>query len=57
MRRPFNFRISEAGQQWVQTLADEHSVTQADVFRAVLRVAVANREQVVNRIKEAKEQP
>lgn len=40
MRRPFNFRLSDAGRDWVEGRAEEHHVTLADVFRACMTVAI-----------------
>lgn len=57
MRKPFNFRLSESGHQWVQGLAEKHEVKQADVFRAAMSVATENQKAVEEKIKQMKEQP
>lgn len=47
-RKPFNFRLSTAGHDWLSVLAQEHDVSLADVNRAALAVAMRHEQEVHN---------
>ena len=55
MRRPFNFRLSEQGHNWVEGLAKTHEVYLADVLRAAMTVAARHPGEVVQEIKDQKD--